>query len=88
MEITNYREANPSDKHLALFDIELANGMILHNWKVLRGKKGGYFAVSPSFGVDDGFGQRKFFPYISFTKEKGEEFSKRIHELLKPLVRL
>lgn len=87
MKIENYREANPAEKFIAKFDISLANGMMLHEWKVLKGKKGGYFAVAPSFSKEGEFGEKKYFPYITFSREKDEVFKKELMELLKEFVR-
>jgi hypothetical protein len=89
MKIENYREANPADKYVAIFDIYLGEqwGLTFHNWKLLKNKKGGYFIAGPSFSVSDDMGGKKWFPFIEFTPEKKQSFDSKVLELLKPFMR-
>ncbi len=89
MKIENYREANPNDKFVARFDIFLEDewSTVYHEWKLIRAKKGNLFISGPAYGVDDGMGGKKYFPFIEFTPEKKQNFEKKVMELLKDFMR-
>lgn len=89
MKIENYREANPADKYVAMFDIYLGDqwGVTFKNWKLIRNKKGGLFISCPSYSVEDGEGGKKWHPFIEFTPEKKSNFEQKVMELLKEFAR-
>jgi len=88
MKIENYREAGPSDKYIAKFDLYIpALQMTLHELKLIRSTKGHNFIAMPSFSKEDEFGKKSWFPFIEFSKEKKVEFEKQVMELLKGFVR-
>lgn len=85
MRIENYREQNPASNIIAFFDIYFDKmGMTLHNLKIIRSKKGNTFIAYPSYGVEDEMGQKKFFPYFSFSEERKRDFEAKVYELLSP----
>ena len=88
MEIKNYREKNPNDKAIAVFDIWLPQmGIIFHEWKILRKKTGGWFIASPSFATEKSDGSKEWNSLISFSEARKKEFFDKLHELLKEWVR-
>ena len=91
MQIENYREQNPATKYVALFDIYLPYWqMTLHNWKLWKGKHG-YYTTGPSYCIEnptvEGTMEKKFHPYISFSKEKQKEFQNGLLAALEPHIR-
>jgi hypothetical protein len=90
MKIENYAEANPADKYVAEFSVYLpAIGITIHKFRVLRGKKGGFYFVYPSYGKPTVHPEekRQYFPYFEFTSERKKEFDAKVNELLKEFVR-
>lgn len=83
MEILNYREQPIGSKFLAFFDIYLpALQLTLRNLKLIKSAKGHYFVAFPSFCEDFNASQKKFVPYMEFSKEKAQEFQTKCKELL------
>lgn len=91
MDILNYDESAgaANSKVIATFDLELANGLILRRWKVLRSPKAasGWFAVSPSYKLD-GSEPPRFAPYCDISASRREEFNKAVRVALEPFVRV
>lgn len=87
MEILNYDEQPAGSKTVALFDIYIpAMDMTLARWKVLRGKDGGHFFVSPSWCKDDA-GNKTFHPYVALGEKRRSDFMKQLHEAIKPFLK-
>lgn len=90
MKIENYREANPSEKHIAEFSVYLDGlGMTIHKFKVLRNKKGGWYLGYPNYSVpnpDDPM-KRSWHPYFDLLPERKKEFEGKVMEMLKEYVR-
>jgi hypothetical protein len=60
--------------------------MTFHNFKLIRTKKGSQFIAGPSYCEEDEMGKKAYKPYIEFTKQKSEEFTKAVMEELKPFL--
>lgn len=87
MEITNYREQPPASKIVVIFDVYISAWQLtFRNLKLIRSSKGHNFVVFPSFCEDIG-GQKKYTPYIEFSKERGADFQNKIKELLVSFMR-
>ena len=85
MEILNYQDEIGGNT-LGIFDVYIpAIGLTLHRFKVIARKKGGWFVSIPSYCVDKS-GEKKFFQYMTFSKERESDFMKAVTELLKPYV--
>lgn len=85
MEILNWQDG--LDKVVGTFDIYLGSqwGITYKRWRLIRGKKG-HFLSAPSYGVDDGNGKKKWFPYIEMSPEKKHNFETKVMELVKPFL--
>ena len=88
MEIINYQDGLTGTNVLATFDIYFGPewGMTLHKWKLLKGKNGPFIA-GPSYSETDLVGQKRYFPYIEFSKEKKAAFDAKVMGLLKGFVK-
>lgn len=86
MEIENYRAG--LENVIAIFDVYCGpNSTVRYrNLKLLKSKTGKTFIAYPSFGTDQPDGKKTWTPYISFSKEKQEEFEKKVMEALKPFL--
>ena len=87
MQILNYREQSKADKDIVIFDIEIDTGgkygiLLLRNWKLRPGKKGGWWVRGPSFKVMKEEGGELYPSYIEFSAKN--EFIKDVLEALKP----
>jgi hypothetical protein len=79
MEIKNFRKLPEDNPNFALFDVYIpALELTLRNFRLRRGKKGGWYINSANF--KDG---NEWVPYIAFSSEKFKDFSQKCHELLK-----
>ena len=89
MQIQNYKEAPQGARYLATFDVVLDKAFLtLRNFKVLKSSKGGWFAVPPSFKIDeDEQGQPVWASIVEIHEKRREEFKRSLHEALEPLVR-
>lgn len=85
--IENYREQNPSEKYIAIFDIAWPHpfGMTFRNWKLFRNQKGEWIS-GPAFSTEDAEGNKVWSAYIEFSKEKHKDFQKTVLEALKPYI--
>ena len=87
MEILNYDEQSPGGNIVAVFSVRLPPaGITFHKIKVIRAKNGKMFVAMPSFMVEE-MGQKKFFPYVEMTKERKEDFEKKVLEAIQPFLR-
>lgn len=88
MEIVNFREHPPGDKIIATFDVYLGPEwqITFCRIKLMKGKNGVFLAM-PCF-MEEQFGQKKFFPYIQFSKEKKSVFDAKVFELLRNYLQL
>ncbi len=87
MEIVDYKDALPGEKHIGEFSIYFHTwGMTFKRWKVRRAAKGHLYVSGPAFGVEQDDGQKKFYPYIEFSKEKKADFERKVLELLQPFI--
>lgn len=87
MEITNYREQPPASKIIAIFDVYIpAWQLTFRNLKIIRSAKGNSFIAFPSF-CEEINGEKKYTPYIEFSKERGGDFQTKVKELLVPFMR-
>jgi hypothetical protein len=85
MEILDYKDAMPGEKHLGEFSIYSKNwGVTFKRWKVRRTAKGHLYVSGPVFGVDQTDGSKKFYPYIEFSNKKA--FEDKVMELLQPFI--
>ena len=86
MELMNFRLAEPTQWHKALFDVRVEMGessyLIVRNIKLCQGKAGGYFITMPSFKstVDD-----RYMPYVEFIGQKKKELEKEMLALVVPM---
>lgn len=88
MEVINFREQPKGGSIAAIFDVVLPKmGITFANFKLIRTKTGNLFPVGPSYSEDDGSGKKNYFPYIRFTKEKGNEFNEILMKELEPLIK-
>ncbi len=87
MEILNYKEIPPGGNMLATFSVYIEPWKLkIHNCKVFRKKDGGFFFRAPQY-CEEVNGQKKWYPIIEFSKERGEEFVKKVMEELKRFVK-
>ena len=88
MKIENYTEQQ-HPKVIATFDLVLDQMYLtLRNWKVLKGKNNGWFAVPPSFKSSENAGTQPVFEDLVVIHDKRrEEFRKALIEALKHWVR-
>ena len=87
MDIENYREQPPGLPLVAIFDVYLPEAKLtFRNLKVLRTKSGGLYLGIPSF-KQDGFPKPTYIPYFQFSKERHDDFTKKVMEAVKPFVR-
>lgn len=87
MRVENYKEQPSGSKIVAVFDVYIpAVQLTLRNLKIINKKDGGKFIAFPSFSKD-GFNGKTWVPYISFSKEKGDEFLHLLWQELKTFVR-
>lgn len=89
MNIENYREQPPGGALIALFDVYLPEWKLtFRNLKLLQSKQGGKYLGFPSFKEDEMPGYKiKYTPFFEFSKERGEEFKKKVLEELKEFMR-
>lgn len=89
MEIENYDEQPTGSNIVAIFDVYLSGARLrLRRLKLIRSKAGKLFVSLPSYGVDDGFGKKKFIPYIEFTGERENEFKIKLMQELTPFIKV
>lgn len=88
IRIENYREANPADKHLAIFDVYLPKiSLVFRNMKLVKAKSGKEFLSYPSFVVsEDEYGKKTFAKTFEFSEEKTKEFETQVYEELTPFL--
>lgn len=87
MQIHNYRDVIDKPSVLGEFDVYLpALQMTIHNCRVIRTKKGTWFATLPSYSRDIA-GVKKFYPYVSFSPERQIDFNKQLKDLLQEFVK-
>lgn len=87
MEITNYREQSSGAKFIAYFDVYFpALQLTLRNLKLIKSSKGHYFIGFPAFLEDPAAREKKFIPYMEFSKDRGQEFQKKCKELLEDMM--
>lgn len=87
MQIHNYRDVIDKPSVIGEFDLYLpALQMTIYNCRVIRSKKGNWFANLPSYSKEID-GVRKFYPYVSFSSERQLEFNRQLKELLKEFVK-
>jgi hypothetical protein len=90
MRITNYSAHVPTDKekHLAEFDvegIETEKGqMALRRFRLMKGKKDGYFISWPAYFVPTEDGSKKFILFCDLGLEKKKAVDSELYTLLKP----
>ena len=83
MKVESFRDGSPADKFVAIFDVYIpALQMTLANLKLLRSKNNKLFIAFPSYCTEDEMGQKKWTPYIQFSREKKFEFEKAVMEEL------
>jgi hypothetical protein len=96
MKINNYREQPQGSKIHAFFDLEVdvkipeldvTMPWNCRNWKVIQGKNGNLYPVSPSFCEEPTPGQRKWSSYIEPDPKFAKEVLKKIYDLLQPLIK-
>lgn len=86
MEILNFRPVLGKGSLVAEFDLWIPRQkMTIFNFKVIRTKKGAFFAGRPSYMKDYG-GTKKFFPYFSFEESLDKEFDRQVKEALDPFL--
>lgn len=87
MEILNYRDVIDKPSVIGEFDLYIPEWqMTIFNFKAIRTKKGAIFAAAPSYSRDHD-GAKKFYPIISFSKERQERFDAKVRELLEVYVK-
>lgn len=83
MNIENYREQSPVGPVLAIFDVYVPTmGLTFKNLKLVKSKKGTTFINYPSYSEEDEMGQKKWFPYVSFSPERKKEFETKLRKEL------
>lgn len=88
MEIINYRDGLASDKFAAKFDVYCPNMQVTYrNLKLIQSKKGHHFISFPSFCEESDSGEKKYTPYIEFSKERGIKFQNEVMQLLQEFKR-
>ena len=86
MEILNWRDVIGKPSVIGEFDLYIAEWqMTIFNFKAIRTKKGSVFGAPPAYSKDHD-GAKKFYPYISFSKERQEKFNAAVNALLTPYV--
>ena len=87
MEINNYREQPAGAKFIAYFDVYFpALQLTLRNLKLIRSQKGHHFIGFPAFCEDFHGAEKKFIPYMEFSKDRGQEFQTKCKELLEDMM--
>jgi len=88
MEILNWRDIVGKPSVAGEFDLYVPEWqMTIFNLKAIRTKKGTCFAALPAFAKEQDDGTKKFFPYISFSKERQDKFNATVNGLLTPFIR-
>ena len=82
MKIENYRVQEPSSNEIARFDVDLDKaGIILHEFRVVKKKEGGWFISPPNFSTEKA-GVKVWMPYITFTEERRKQFFDMLRDLV------
>lgn len=87
--IQNYCDVIGKPNTVCTFDVYFpAWQMTIHTMKLMRSKKGGLFLVYPARCEKQEDGTFKFYPYLSFSKDRDADFQKKVLELLKEFTRI
>jgi DNA-binding cell septation regulator SpoVG len=74
MRVVSYKKPDTEGSILAFVSLEIEQWkMIIHNCKLIRTKNGHTFVSLPQYSQEVN-GERKYFPYVEFSKEADKRF--------------
>lgn len=88
MEIKNWREQSTIGPVLAIFDVYFPKTTeVKRNIKYMLSKKGSNYFSFPSFSEEDDQGNKKWYPYYSYSEERQKDFINALYEAISPFVK-
>ena len=88
MKILNFQDVIGNPSVVCEFDVYLDAGITFHRCKLICTKKGAKYVSLPNYCIKSDDGTKKFYPYISFSENKGKEFQTKVMQELEPFLKL